>query len=362
MQYTKPDYYEQFTCLAGECPRTCCAGWQIVIDPESLMCYRKYQAEGHPFGNRLYNGIDWEEEIFYQSPDKRCEFLDENNLCDIYSEAGKEMLCDTCRTYPRHIEEFEGIRENSLCLSCPEAARIILEKKDKVTFICEEDDKSEEYEDFDYFLFSCLSEAREYLIELIQDRSVPVYRRIEKAMVYVAELQVCIDKEEYFRCDGLRKTGLAGSYPSFIDDIYQPDYMKRLWEPFVTEMEILQEAWPKQLASTMEILYQGSAESYKTKITSFEQNYPDWEIECEQLMIYWIYTYFCGAVYDQNVVGKFNLAVVSTMLIRELAAAQYCRNGSYNKTDQIQVCMEYSREVEHSEENLEILNSGWNIP
>ena len=42
------------------------------------------------------------------------------------------MLCDTCRNYPRHIEEFEGLREISLSLSCPEAARILLSQKEKV--------------------------------------------------------------------------------------------------------------------------------------------------------------------------------------------------------------------------------------
>ena len=35
MQFTVPDYYKQFTCTAGQCPATCCAGWQIQIDPAS---------------------------------------------------------------------------------------------------------------------------------------------------------------------------------------------------------------------------------------------------------------------------------------------------------------------------------------
>lgn len=42
------------------------------------------------------------------------------------------MLCDTCRNYPRHIEEFEDLREISLSLSCPEAASILLSQKEKV--------------------------------------------------------------------------------------------------------------------------------------------------------------------------------------------------------------------------------------
>ena len=36
MHYRKPQYYDHFQCLAGSCPDTCCAGWQIVIDEESM--------------------------------------------------------------------------------------------------------------------------------------------------------------------------------------------------------------------------------------------------------------------------------------------------------------------------------------
>ena len=36
MLYTIPDYYHEFSCIAGECEDTCCAGWQIVIDEKTL--------------------------------------------------------------------------------------------------------------------------------------------------------------------------------------------------------------------------------------------------------------------------------------------------------------------------------------
>ena len=128
MEFTFPNYYKEFSCIAGSCPDTCCAGWQIVIDNKTL---KKYQHFKGPFHNRLHNDIDWKEHVFRQY-NRRCAFLNEENLCDIYTEAGPKMLCDTCRNYPRHIEEFEGLREISLSLSCPEAARILLSQKEKV--------------------------------------------------------------------------------------------------------------------------------------------------------------------------------------------------------------------------------------
>ncbi len=40
MLYTIPDYYHEFTCIAGKCEDTCCAGWQIV-DEAALNKYKK---------------------------------------------------------------------------------------------------------------------------------------------------------------------------------------------------------------------------------------------------------------------------------------------------------------------------------
>ena len=146
MQYTVPHYYKKFTCLSGDCPDTCCAGWQIQIDPVSLKKYRK--TEG-PLGARLHNEIDWEESCFRQY-NGRCAFLNEENLCDLYTEGGGEKaFCRTCRTYPRHIEEFEGLREISLSLSCPAAARLILECQEPVRFLHKKNDKEENEPDYD---------------------------------------------------------------------------------------------------------------------------------------------------------------------------------------------------------------------
>ena len=86
MQYTFPNYYKEFSCIAGACPDTCCAGWQIVIDDQTL---KKYQHFKGPFRNRLHNDIDWKQHVFRQY-NRRCAFLNEENLCDIYTEAGPE--------------------------------------------------------------------------------------------------------------------------------------------------------------------------------------------------------------------------------------------------------------------------------
>ena len=38
--------------------------------------------------------------------------------------------------------------------------------------------------------------------------------------------------------------------------------------------------------------------------SEFDFYCPDWHIQEEQLLVYWIYTYFCGAVYDDEIFTK----------------------------------------------------------
>ena len=66
MQFTFPNYYKEFSCIAGACPDTCCAGWQIVIDDQTL---KKYQHFKGPFRNRLHNDIDWNNMFSASIPD-----------------------------------------------------------------------------------------------------------------------------------------------------------------------------------------------------------------------------------------------------------------------------------------------------
>lgn len=271
MEFTFPNYYKEFSCIAGSCPDTCCAGWQIVIDNKTL---KKYQHFKGPFHNRLHNDIDWKEHVFRQY-NRRCAFLNEENLCDIYTEAGPKMLCDTCRNYPRHIKEFEGLREISLSLSCPEAARILLSQKEKVHSRMNTSDTSK-------------------------------------------------------------------------------DLFKNMWKTIVPEMEVLRPGWKEFLKERLDSLYISSGENdYIYQKSEFDFYCPDWQIQEEQLLVYWIYTYFCGAVYDDEIFTKVKMAVVCTLFIHELDVGTYLKNEHhFNLNAQIQICYQFSRELEHSDLNL----------
>ena len=97
------------------------------------------------FGKRLRNSIDWEKECFISEEPPLC-FLNDENLCDLYKALGPDALLRYVPSVPRHTEEYEGLRELSLSLSCPEAARIILSCQEPVRFLAEETDEEDDFE------------------------------------------------------------------------------------------------------------------------------------------------------------------------------------------------------------------------
>ena len=365
MKYTIPHYFEDFKCVAAECEDTCCAGWAIMIDEDTLEKYKNIQGA---FGNRLRNSIDWENGSFCQYA-KRCAFLNEDNLCDLHLEAGEHMLCDTCRDYPRHMEEFEGVREGSLSLSCIEAAKLILGCKHPVQFISFEDDvEDEEYEDFDYLLYTKLADAREKILKVLQNRDMDIMMRIGMVLELAQKMQDALDEEEIFRIDdileafGEMEGALEFEQGLFKYRIGENEYcatMRKMFRVF-SKLEVLKEDWPEYVKKAEFTLYADGQSAYESNRRAFHKmmglkssQYENWAVYLEQLMVYFVFTYFCGAVYDDNILGKMQTAVVSTILIQELAMARWlAQDKTLSFDDVVDIAHRVSREIEHSDVNL----------
>lgn len=367
MQYTVPHYYPRFRCTAAACPDTCCAGWGIMIDETTL---KRYKKQSGVFGNRLFNSIDWKEKAFLQY-DHRCAFLNEENLCDIYTEAGPTMLCKTCRDYPRHIEEFEGVREISLSLSCLEAARLILSCPEPVHFLTRETEKEETYPEFDFFLYTKLTDARDVMIRLLQDRRLDIRLRISMVLALAHDMQSRIGGGRLFEIDGLltryEKQGAAKRFaqklkPFCIEEKERFSLMQELFLMF-QEMEVLKEEFPSFIQNLKDTLYGDGTVCYQEqrrwfeKCAGYESDHKEtWALWAEQLMVYFIFTYFCGAVYDGQAYAKVQMAVTSTLLIQEMAQGIWqMQDHSFQLEHLTDLAHRYSRELEHSDRNLKTI-------
>ena len=428
MQHIHSHNYDKFSCLAGKCPASCCrGGWQILIDDEHMERYAADTGDSS-LNKRLNEGVDRIEQWFRQEHGGCC-LLDEDGLCAIQRVMGEDGLCDTCRRYPRHVEEFRGVREWSLSLSCPEAARLIIENKDRLMFSVDEDDEPEndvDYEDFNDEFYYLLNEARDRIFDIIQSRE---YSFSDKALLicgYASGIQDCIDNEnfellqpfiecdfglaavkdeedrtskqfvynideEYLQAldkddevsDGMQQDNpegkTVGDYADaeedtcIDDDIEDAEYA----EKDVAENESGDAADSELTADDINVIDETSEPSFEplhknlfAVMFDLETLAGDWdtivdntwekwnpklklnaeqEVQAEQLLMFWIYTYFCGAVYDGWVYSKAMLAISSTLWILQINAANDFEGGI------IEAAYRYAREIEHSDENLNAL-------
>ena len=130
-------------------------------------------------------------------------------------------------------------------------------------------------------------------------------------------------------------------------------------------MEYLRADWESYLQEAEKLLYRNvnkkiDKKRYIEMIQEFHvwmaKEMPEYEIQYEQLLVYFISTYFCGAVYDGEAYVKVQMAVVSVLLIHELLMAQWLKNEKMlEMEDVVDTVYRYSRELEHSDPNLNLM-------
>lgn len=167
-------FYSQFQCIMGNCPVTCCHGWRISLDDETLQKYRSAAGiRGLCLRSRLTkkNGA-----AVIKHSKGNCPFLTKERLCKIQLSLGEDYLSDVCRIFPRHRINYGLFAEELLFLACPEAVRLFLDNLDHLYYNPVEREvsyaKSGTNDDTDYLLE--LLEIRHALTAQIMGTSLPL--------------------------------------------------------------------------------------------------------------------------------------------------------------------------------------------
>ena len=123
MKQYRISWFDEFECLGGDCPQTCCRGWVIPLEKEDCARLRK---PGGKLGIRLFFATyGWTRAKF--NPDSAtCPFHDKDGLCRIQKEKGHDMIPWVCQSYPRFYRNYGEFEECSLDLSCIAAVRMML--------------------------------------------------------------------------------------------------------------------------------------------------------------------------------------------------------------------------------------------
>ena len=88
-------------------------------------------------------------------------------------------------------------------------------------------------------------------------------------------------------------------------------------------------------------------------LNELKAGYPAFDSDMAQLMRYFLYTNVLGAFYDGRLLAAVKMAVFNCLIIREIDLGIFAETGSFTRKEQILTTHLWSRQLEHSDYNLE---------
>lgn len=292
------NYYPLFRCIAEKCKHTCCAGWEMNIDEQTLINYKGYEGE---FSSALKSGINFKKSKFRTDKFKRCTFLNEKGLCEIIINLGEKSLCQVCRDHPRFRGFFEDRTETGLGFCCEEATRIVLSFKGKIEPILISDDRAEIELDINE---RNLLQFREKALNIVQDRTVNINQRLENL------LAIC--------------------NANFLEEDF-----KKVIKTFLS-LEKIEKEWTKKLKSITKTSFDKSTDK-------------NLSLYCEQFLVNGLYRHLSDAEDTMWVRARTIALIFGWWVVKSIIDLEKTDNLLETTIDAVR---SFSAEVEYSQKNL----------
>lgn len=301
MKEAVPCYYHKFRCIAKKCTHSCCVGWEIDIDEDTM---KLYSSCSFPMHNEIMQNTEGNPPHFILKDKDRCPFLKDDGLCEIILRCGHDALCDICYMHPRFTNTYDSFSETGLGLCCEEAARIVLSEKDVFSVDFEEDVDLTDKE----ILF--LSK-RDAVFSVLQNRAESIYNRFSAlAKMYGFEFDFSFDK-------------IHKAYKS---------------------LERLDASWTDEL---------NRLDNFKFDKSIFRNK--DFDVFFEQLAVYFVFRHLADAFYDEDYTSKLRFALAGCYIIGAIIQCDFEAFGKVSFERAADVARMYSSEIEYSEVNTEKL-------
>ena len=300
MLLVTPDCFSSFACLKGECRHTCCRGWEIDVDEESLCRYHALPESDRAW---LKRGLIEDENgaRFRLDEKERCAFLRPDGLCKMIVRLGEGSLCQVCRDHPRFRNFFSDRVETGLGLCCEAAGRLILNRQEKMAFLTRTDgEPAGPLNDDEKALLSLRAEW----IAIAQDRRFSMNGRMEK----------------------------------LLEDAPGPLPDRKETADFLLTLERLDADWTRLLMALRDA----------PALPALDEQ---WEIPLEQFLVYLLWRHLPAALEDGMLEERLRFAVWSCRLLGRLTAMQ----PNADRETFMELCRLYSSEIEYSDENENLI-------
>ena len=318
MKLIKSPLYDQFRCLAGACPDSCCQEWEVQVDNKSAA---HYLALPGALGDSLRKKLKQDEDGAYYLAitDRRCPMWRADGLCEIQTQLGHDALCATCRDFPRLRHDYGDFVELGLELSCPEAARLILTTPPVEPIVTEI--PGGEAPEYGRQTMDILLRTRPVAQEILENRPLP--EALALLLLYSYSVQEELDGGETVIFDPDTDLTLARRAAQSCDP--------QILRDFYLNLEILTPRWADLLRNPAPA--------------------SQWSEALRAMACYGIDRYWLQAVSDFDLTARVKMIVAACILVHDLGG------------DPIQTAQLYSKEIENSADNVDaILDAAYTSP
>ncbi len=350
MRIEYPEYYEKFHCLAEACPDTCCKDWEVDVDEDTFYYYKVQEGD---LGKKLNRCLREEGEAKYipLNPDGRCPFLTEQNLCELCSQLGEEGMSQTCQEYPRYYMGIGDYEQIDLSLSCMEVGRLLFTKSGAVEYLRDEDDE-EPWEELS-------KEDEQRLAEILQLRDGILAALNETAGAFAGDRkETGAVKAVDLPAEDVKTAGVLADpngriallTPEVLPDESQDEELLSL----IPRMDILD----TEGAGILQEICDNYPEIREREAAFREQYHDLLQRLFRKFAGYLVYRYTIDAFYEEDrykaLSAERRLWRRSLRLMLLMCINYERRENAFGVGPMIRLAHSYSRQIEHSDENLEL--------
>ena len=275
----------------------------------------RYRAMAGELGDALRSYLyDEDGETYLRNENGRCPMWRTDGLCRIQAEQGHDALCTVCQQFPRLRHDYGDFVELGLELSCPEAARLILETPLE---LMAETVPGGEAPEYDAEIMDILRQSRPAALALLENEAYTVPQRLRLLLMLGCHVQSAIDGAELLPFDPDAALAEAAQFAGTPD----PEALARVYR----ELELLTERWAQKLGSLTD---------------------PHWDTGLCRMAQYGICRHWYQAVSDWDLTSRVKMLLSGCALLARLDGAL---------ADKAQL---WSKEVENSTVNLDVLLDG----
>ncbi len=336
MRTEYPDYYLKFQCLAGACPDTCCKEWEVDVDEDTFYYYKVQEGA---IGEKLAQNLKEEGDCKYipLREDGTCPFLTGEHLCELCSVLGEEGMSQTCQEYPRYYMGVGSYEQIDLSLSCMETGRLLFLRTTPVQYVAAEDEE-EAWESL-----SAEDEAR--LTKVLHTRD---------ALIAALQADACRGESSGIGSKYDARNGIETERLPEIPEILPDGREDATLLALLPRMDVMNAEGGRLL-----IQLQEEYGELREREAAFREHYGTLlQRLFTKFAVYLVYRYTIDSFYEGSLEAEKRLWKRSLRLVLLMCIHYEWKEGAFGAGSMIRMTHLFSRQIEHSDENVELMKNG----